>query len=166
MKPLEKEQGFLPIYDNQTEILILGTAPSAVSLKKNEYYANPGNQFWKLLFTHLQVVDPLNYQMRIAQLKQHRIGLWDVYSTFERKGSLDSNFSTVCQNDFTELLTNASIKKVIANGSLAYQEAKKNDTLNHLPIHLALSTSGANNGRSKDRLQNWGSLLQEVRTKK
>ena len=162
MKALEKKQGFLPIYDDKTEILILGTAPSLISLKKQEYYANPGNQFWKLLFTHLQVTDPLDYQMRIAQLKQHRIGLWDVYATFERKGSLDTNFSTVSQNDFTELLANAPIKKIIANGSRAYQEAKKNDTLNHLPIHLALSTSGANNGKSKERLKNWEELLQDV----
>ncbi|MEG0293772.1 DNA-deoxyinosine glycosylase [Enterococcus sp.] len=148
-------QGFLPIYDQQTQILILGTAPSVISLKKQQYYANPGNQFWKIIFMNLAVDDPIDYQKRIEILKEHRIGLWDVYKKFERQGSLDTNFSTIIPNDFRPILNEAPIHLIIANGKLAYKEALKNPTLNHLPIIPVLSTSGANNGLAKERLISW-----------
>ena len=153
------KQGFLPIYDHQTEILILGTAPSAKSLEKQQYYANPGNQFWKILFDSLAIEDPIVYSKRLDSLKDHRIGLWDVYATFERKGSLDANFSSIIPNDFTPLLAQAPIKIILTNGQLAYKEALKNPTIQHLSIHRLPSTSGANNGQSKTRMVAWKEAL-------
>ena len=35
--------------DGNTEILILGTLPSDMSLAAEQYYANPCNDFWKLV---------------------------------------------------------------------------------------------------------------------
>lgn len=153
------KQGFSPVYDARTEILILGTAPSVKSLEKQQYYANPGNQFWNILFHSLAVEDPLEYSQRLELLKDHRIGLWDVYATFERKGSLDVNFSTIVPNDFTTLLTKARIKTILTNGQLAYKEALKNPTIPNLAIQQLPSTSGANNGQSKTRMVAWKEAL-------
>ena len=46
-----KIESFAPIIDNNTKILILGSIPGKQSLEKQEYYANPRNTFWKILFS-------------------------------------------------------------------------------------------------------------------
>ena len=40
---------FDPIFDENSEILILGTLPSVMSREQNFYYGHPQNRFWKLL---------------------------------------------------------------------------------------------------------------------
>jgi G:T/U-mismatch repair DNA glycosylase len=35
------------VLDKNTEMLILGTLPSDISLTQQRYYANPGNDFWR-----------------------------------------------------------------------------------------------------------------------
>jgi hypoxanthine-DNA glycosylase len=45
-----KKSGFPPVIDQNTEILTLGSLPSDLSIAAGEYYANPKNQFWKIIF--------------------------------------------------------------------------------------------------------------------
>ena len=40
---------FDPIFDENSEILILGTLPSVKSREQNFYYGHPQNRFWKVL---------------------------------------------------------------------------------------------------------------------
>lgn len=40
---------FEPVYDENSEILILGTFPSVKSRENNFYYGHPQNRFWKLI---------------------------------------------------------------------------------------------------------------------
>ncbi|WP_425807522.1 DNA-deoxyinosine glycosylase [Desulfitobacterium sp. Sab5] len=42
-------QGFKPVIDHHSHILILGSMPSEESLKRQEYYANSRNQFWRIM---------------------------------------------------------------------------------------------------------------------
>jgi hypothetical protein len=44
-----RKSGLTPVIDDKTEVLILGTLPSDISLAKGQYYANPANDFWKLI---------------------------------------------------------------------------------------------------------------------
>ena len=37
------------IIDKNTTLLILGSYPSVMSLRKKEYYANPSNDFWRII---------------------------------------------------------------------------------------------------------------------
>ncbi len=39
-----------PLMDHSTIILIMGTMAGEQSIAKQEYYANRGNLFWKILF--------------------------------------------------------------------------------------------------------------------
>lgn len=153
------KQGLDPIYNQATKILILGSAPSQKSLERQQYYGNPANQFWKIIFQLLEIKDPVNYQGRIEILLAHHLGLWDVYQQFERTGSLDSNFISAELNDFTRLLKVTNIKRIVTNGNRAYQEARKIKIFHHIPIIPALSTSGANNGRSQARIESWNAAL-------
>ena len=50
-----RKAGLSPVIDDKTEVLILGSLPSDVSLAKGQYYANPSNDFWKLIG---QVLEP------------------------------------------------------------------------------------------------------------
>ena len=42
---------FEPVYDKDSEILILGTLPSVKSRENNFYYGHKQNRFWKVLAT-------------------------------------------------------------------------------------------------------------------
>lgn len=42
---------FMPIIDFQSRVLILGTLPGTLSLKRHEYYADPKNQFWDIIYS-------------------------------------------------------------------------------------------------------------------
>lgn len=44
---------FEPIYDKQSQILILGTFPSVKSRESEFYYGHPQNRFWKNEFDKL-----------------------------------------------------------------------------------------------------------------
>ena len=40
---------FEPLYNENSEVLLLGSVPSIVSRKEGFYYAHPKNRFWKVL---------------------------------------------------------------------------------------------------------------------
>ena len=154
------KSGLEPIYDENTKILILGSAPSVKSLELQQYYANKGNQFWKIISEYLNTTDPIDYEKRLELLIQNQIGLWDIYSHFDRIGSLDSNFKQTKLNDFDALFSTASIKLIIANGDKSYQEILKSTIFEHYTVIKYLSTSGANNGKAQERKIEWKEALQ------
>lgn len=156
------QTGLPPIYNENTEILILGSAPSVQSLAKQQYYGNKTNQFWEIIFTCLKVTDPKNYEKRIQVLLNHHIGLWDIFHTFERSGSMDHHFTQYEINDFTSLLENTSIKTIIANGKTAYHEIVANHLFPERSVYCCLSTSGANNSRKQKRQIEWQQALNKT----
>ncbi|GMA08312.1 hypothetical protein GCM10025886_14630 [Tetragenococcus halophilus subsp. flandriensis] len=153
------QTGLAPVFNKNTEILILGSAPSIQSLEKQQYYGNQANRFWQIIFTVLQVSDPKTYSKRLEILLDHHIGLWDVYQSFERKGSMDHHFSDYKLNDFNQLLEVAPIKTVIANGKTAYQAIIDQHLFLEQNIYCCLSTSGANNSRAAKRQKEWQQAL-------
>ena len=156
---MEWSQGFEPVFDEGARLLILGSHPGVPSLKKQQYYGNPGNAFWRVVFAALRVEDPVDYVQRLAVLKAHGIGLWDVYAQVEREGSYDHTISQQVLNDFDRVLKVADIKLVIANGQTAYKETQKHAVFNDYEVASALSTSGLNNGREAQRMAQWTQLI-------
>ncbi|MBL1226892.1 DNA-deoxyinosine glycosylase [Enterococcus sp. BWR-S5] len=157
------KEGLAPIFDAQTEILILGSGPSDRSIALQQYYGNRGNQFWRVVFESLEVADPLDYDKRLALLKKHHIGLWDVYGTFERQGSMDTNYKETQLNDFTELLESTNIMLIIANGNESFRIIEKHRLFPDIEVVKCSSTSGANNGRQAQRLIEWQAALSTVK---
>ena len=72
------KQSFPPIATSTARILILGTMPGEESLAQQEYYANPRNQFWRIMQELFGVPISAPYAERIARLQENRIALWDV----------------------------------------------------------------------------------------
>lgn len=152
---LELTQGFGPIVNENTRVLILGSHPGVQSLTKQQYYGNPGNAFWRTVFSALTVADPGTYSERLEMLLLHGIGLWDVYHTVERKGSLDSNIKRNTLNDFERILGGSNIQLIIANGKTAHQETQKHPIFHDYEVVGVLSSSGLNNGREQKRMAQW-----------
>ena len=71
-------------------MLLLGSFPGEASLAAGEYYAHPRNHFWPLIGAVIgEPLTELPYRRRLAALRRHRVGLWDVIVACERRGSLD-----------------------------------------------------------------------------
>ena len=96
-----RHQGLPPILDPRTRVLMLGSFPGQASLHAQQYYAHPRNQFWRLIGEVLcEPLPALSYAGRLAVLRRHRIGLWDVITRCRREGSLDSAIRDVEPSDF------------------------------------------------------------------
>lgn len=126
MKNIKK--GFPPISDQQATILILGSMPSEESLRKNEYYANARNAFWKIVARLFEFEYDANYRERAKAITKNKIALWDVMQACERHGSLDSaiNNKTIVVNDFASFYRgHPNIGYVFFNGAKAENEYLK-----------------------------------------
>ena len=90
---------------------------------------------------------------------ENGIGLWDVYDTVQRAGSLDVNIKNETLNDFSRILDGSDIRLIIANGQTAYRETQKHAIFERYEVVSALSTSGLNNGREKERMAQWNQAI-------
>lgn len=98
------KRSFDPIVDSETRLVVLGSLPGEASLAAGRYYAHPRNQFWRLMGAVIeQDLAALNYEDRLAALLVHRIGLWDVVESANRKGSLDGAIRDHRPNRLAEL---------------------------------------------------------------
>jgi double-stranded uracil-DNA glycosylase len=138
----------------------MGTMPSDLSLSKGQYYANPANDFWRLLGAVLnRDVAAMSYGERIAVLRSHHIGLWDAYHNCLRPGSLDGDITDPELNDFSTLKTVApKLRLVCFNGKEAAKSEEKIRALGYQTCVLP-SSSSANRKNSAKRLRLWRSML-------
>ena len=160
-----RKKGLKLILEKDTEILILGSLPSDKSIKEQQYYANPGNDFWKLLGKAIGETDLNNfeYKEKIKILKKYKIGLWDVLESGDRPGSLDFNIKNGESNDFSVLKKKApNLRLICFNGKKAgkYEShIKENIDCN---TKILLSSSGANRNYKKDREDEWKSVINSI----
>lgn len=97
-------RGLPPVADARTRVVILGSFPGAASLAAREYYAHPQNQFWRIVGEVIgQPLPALAYRDRLAAMLEAGLGLWDVYASCTREGSLDSAIRAATPNDFQRL---------------------------------------------------------------
>ena len=102
--------------------LILGTLPGDESLRRQEYYAHPQNQFWRILAAAVgEPVTTATYEQKIALVRRHRLAVWDVLQSAERSGSLDSAIRNQRANDFVPFLArHPEISAIAFNGQKAH----------------------------------------------
>lgn len=154
-----RKSGLPPVVDESTEILILGTLPSETSLAVGQYYANPGNDFWKLVGGALnQSFEELSYKAKVELLRANRVGLWDAYRSCVRPGSMDRDITEKELNDFSILSLAQNIRLVCFNGQGAAQ-AKESLVRLGYQTRLLPSSSGANRRDQERRLICWKAAL-------
>jgi TDG/mug DNA glycosylase family protein len=125
-------------------VLVLGSAPSILSLQKQEYYGNPRNAFWPLMAELLGRPAGEEYAARTRMLLEAGIALWDVLASAERPGSLDASIvpATAEVNDFEAFFAgHPEVRAVFFNGQTArafWDRAVEGRQA--LPAGLALTT--------------------------
>lgn len=112
--------GLLPVVDDGSRVLILGTLPGEESLRQQRYYSDPSNQFWSLLSSVFGAPTGRTYPERLAFLASHAVALWDVLESAERVGSSDAAIKKPQPNDFGELFGRfPTLRRVAFNGTKA-----------------------------------------------
>jgi len=141
-----KKFSFPQIVDEQSKVLILGTMPGERSLAKNEYYANPTNQFWKIISFVTGDNFNTSYEEKKKLLLKNKIAIWDVLMHCEREGSLDTNISDEVPNDFKTFFEKyPAIMAVFFNGGKAADLFPKHNLALPEKVYKTLpSTSSAN----------------------
>lgn len=152
---------FEPIYNEDSEILILGTLPSVKSRENNFYYGHKQNRFWKLLAKLCEEETPQTVEEKTAMLLRHHIAIWDVIQSCDIKGSSDSSIKNVTPTDLKQILDHCQIRQIYANGNKAGALYKKyQQPLTERDILVLPSTSPANAAWSLDRLyEKWSEIL-------
>ena len=153
---------FEPVYDKDSEILILGTLPSVKSRENNFYYGHKQNRFWKVLATLLKEPVPDTIEEKKAMLLAHRVALWDVIQSCDIKGSSDSSIKNVQPTDIGMILEKTNMTQIYANGNKAGQLYKRYQfPVTGIEATVLPSTSPANAAWSFDRLcEAWRVILE------
>jgi len=148
----ERLQGLPPVLGRATRLVVLGSFPSAASLAAGEYYAHPRNQFWPLLSALFGLdLRALPYRERLAEVRRRGLGIWDVYASCRRAGSLDSAIEDAELNDLAGLRRRAPALVAVAhNGGESARAMRVTRTLG-LPVWRLPSTSPANASWSFER---------------
>ena len=115
-------RGFPPVVNEHASTLILGSFPSAQSLARGQYYANPHNAFWPITGELFGFDAAAPYDRRLAALQSHGVALWDVLRACRRVGSADSAIEpkSLTVNKFGEFFARyPTIATVYFNGAKA-----------------------------------------------
>ena len=154
-----------PLYDKNSEILILGSFPSVKSRENGFFYGHPQNRFWKVMAAVFEDKVPLTIDEKKTFLLKNHIALWDVIQSCEIEGSSDSSIRNVQPNDLKIILDTAGINRIFVNGKTSEKYYKKyiEPKLGINAICLP-STSPANAAWSVERLtEAWFKELKETR---
>ena len=161
-----REYGLPPILGKDPAVLILGSFPSKMSLERQQYYANPRNQFWKImsdLLTSGILEDILSFS---DLLKDHHIAVWDMIASRRiQQGSMDRDIMDPLLNDIPGFIRNhPSIRYIGMNGGTAWVFFQR--SLRDIPLERTLvrerlpSTSPAYASCSYyQKLSQWQNLL-------
>lgn len=166
-------QGLPPLVSQHTRVLVLGSFPGVASLAAQQYYGHPRNHFWPIMagvFSGLDAFQgacpftqvmgsyetcksqvPASYADRCAWLLAGGVGLWDVYASCQRQGSLDADIRQPQVNDFARILALCPQLRLIAhNGGESFKHARHTQALG-VPVVRLPSTSPANASWSFER---------------
>lgn len=167
-----------PVWDFQSQILLLGTMPSPASRNAGFFYMHPQNRFWKVLpgvfgetfaytNTGTNTVERGGYnrssnlaaaieERKSFLLRQH-IALWDVLSKCNIDGAADASIRNAVPNDFTQIFEHSKIRRVYCTGKTAFSLWEKHcahiyESRFNLTCACLPSTSPANAAWSLERL--------------
>lgn len=144
---------FPPLFDENSDTLILGSFPSVKSREAMFFYGHPQNRFWRVIAALYGEEVPQNIDEKKKLILSHNLALWDSIQSCTITGSSDSSVKDVVPNDLSLIINNSKVDRVFCNGALSYKMYMKfifpltNINAGKLP-----STSPANAAYSLDRL--------------
>jgi hypoxanthine-DNA glycosylase len=121
----EVKHSIPPVWDKNSKVLILGSFPSVKSREQQFFYGHKQNRFWRVLSEILECPVPQSIDEKKEMLLSHNIAVWDVIASCTITGSSDASIRDVVPNDFSQILKEADIRAIYANGAKAYELYKK-----------------------------------------
>ena len=124
-----------PVWDSKSQILILGTMPSPKSREIGFFYMHPRNRFWSVMAEVFgeTLAHPNNAPDHTASIEErrdfllrHHLAMWDVLASCEITGAADSSIKNAIPNDFSEILENSKVRKIICTGKTSFNLWQKN----------------------------------------
>ena len=152
-----------PLYNENYEILILGSFPSQKSREAKFFYGHPQNRFWLVLSKILDEDLPKSIDEKREMLLKNKIALWDVIKSCEIVGSSDISIKNATPNDILSILDKSNIKRIFVNGKTAEKYYNKYILKStQIPAIVLPSTSPANAAYSVEQLINeWKIILEK-----
>jgi hypoxanthine-DNA glycosylase len=163
--PPELLSGLAPIIARNTRLVVLGSFPGVASLKAQQYYGHPRNHFWPIL-SALWGVDlmAMSYAQRVAEVRSHGLGVWDVYAACRREGSLDTSIADAELNDLASLKRRAPQLEAVAHNGGESARAMRHTLALGVAVYRLPSTSPANASWSFERkLAAWREVFEQHR---
>ena len=108
-----------PLFDSESETLILGSFPSVKSREAAFFYGHPQNRFWAVVAEIFGAEKPLTVEEKKELILSNKLALWDVIAQCEIEGSADSTITDVTANDLSIILENSNVKRIFVNGKTA-----------------------------------------------
>lgn len=150
-----------PVFDENSQVLILGSFPSVKSREQGFFYGHPQNRFWKVTAALFAEDAPQSIEEKRSFLLRNRIAVWDVIGSCDIVGSSDASIRNVTANDLSVILNAADIRAIFVNGKTAYAYYQKytEPKIGRSAICLP-STSPANAAWSAERIiEAWREIL-------
>lgn len=119
-----------PVFDERSEVLVLGTMPSPASREAAFFYGHPRNRFWPVLAELFDEPVPENNAERTDFLLRHHIALWDVLASCDIHGASDASIANPRPNDLSRILGVAPVGHIFCTGSTSarlYHQLREDD---------------------------------------
>lgn len=121
MEPKKIVHPIPPLFDENSEKLILGSFPSIKSREAMFFYGHPQNRFWKLTAKIFDEETPNSVEGKTKLILTHRLALWDSIHSCVITGSSDSSVKDVVANDLSVILNNSRVERIFCNGALSHK---------------------------------------------
>ena len=121
MEQSRVEHPIPPVWNAESDILILGSFPSVKSRESGFFYGHPQNRFWRVLASLCQDRCPAGNEEKKRFLLRHQIAVWDVIASCGIAGSSDSSIRDAVPNDIGIILDGAPIRLICCNGQTAFR---------------------------------------------
>lgn len=162
----QKIVGLPPVINQTSRVLIVGSMPSVLSLESKEYYGNPRNHFWKIIYGLFDENPDSSYADKLTFLREKRIALWDAIGACYREGSLDSSIYGEEPNDLPGLIqAYPSLQLIACNGTKSFNTLKKYfspESLSNIPVIKLPSSSpvpGRYNKQLPEKMEEWKQII-------
>ncbi len=119
MERIQIKHPIPPLYDENSEVLILGSFPSVKSREAAFFYGHPQNRFWRVLAALYGEAAPQTIAEKKEMLARRHVALWDVIASCSIVGSSDSSIRDVIANDLRPILRGSRVGRIYVNGGTA-----------------------------------------------
>lgn len=171
MSDCARKSCFAPIANASARVLILGTLPGDQSLRQQQYYAHPQNQFWRILYDCFDETPEDDYAARLRFVEKQGIAIWDVLASAARQGSLDTAIKGGVPNDFVRFFTDHTHIQAIgfnglkAHALFAHHFGRGNSALlAEISLTVLPSTSPAATRMYRDKVKSWRVFFEGVQS--